>query len=208
MSQVIKVDRELYRVLKERARDKGIPIKEALSDLLGEERKKQEELQSLLEQKKKELESLLKTGKAEKERLEHEISVLENEIIRLRKELHQQKQKVEALSSALEGERETREAIEEEAVTWKVASYLLLPLGMVAGAVLFDIYQSLKDNPEALILLVFGGIIGGVIGHNKGENGALIGTALGIAAGGLVVYLWDWWKRRRPAGWFPVVPFT
>ena len=191
MSQPIKVEDDFYRFLRERAAAKGITIKEALTDLLQEERKRQEELQSLLEQEEKEFESLLEASREEKERLE-------NEIIRLRRELHQQKQRVWRLSSALEQERGTREAVEEEARKWAQLSSLLLPLGVVAGAALFDIYQSLKDNPEALILPILGGVIGGTIGHNlKGEDGILIGTALGIAAGELVFYLWDWWKRKK-----------
>lgn len=195
MSQVIKVDRELYQVLKERARDKGITIKGALPDLLEEERAKVEELRNLLSRKEKELRAMRERHAGEVSEYKLELSSLEEEVQGLREELSRHKARVEELASALE--EAEREAKEHEAM-----AYLLLPLGVTAGLFLSDFIR--ERDPRELLFSAIGGAIGGLVGYQlEGAAGALAGVAVGALVGEIALYLLERRKRREWTLWAP-----
>ncbi len=207
MAQVIKVSDELYRWLKEKAAERGIPIKEAIGEELQEARAQVEKNQALLAQKERELEALQAMREDERKRHALQIANLKGEIHRLREALSSYRTRVDELSLALELEKRGRKKAEEAGEKWERVAPVLLPLGLVGGAIVTPLlHRAFEEGAKELFLPLLGGAIGAAVGnHLKGELGFLIGAGIGVLAGGIACHLWHNWQekekrlRRSPA---------
>jgi len=199
MAQVIKVSDGLYRLLKEKAAERGVTIKEALGETLREAEEKVAELQTRLAQKVKEFKALQATHEGTRERYNREIAYLQEEIRRLRGELSRYRARVGELSSALEEEKSRRKAVRERLEGWERAAFTILPLGLVSGLLLTDVLdRALDKGLKELLFPLLGGAVGAAAGnHLEGKPGLLIGAAVGLLAGGIASHLWYSWQARR-----------
>lgn len=201
MAQVIKVSDELYRLLKEKAAERRITIKEALTETLEEAKTRAAELQSLLTQKIRELKTLEANHEGLKERYNREIAGLWKEIRRLRGELFRYRTMAKELSSALEEQKHRHEAAKDRLEEWERTAFAILPLGLINGLLLPDLLERAFDKGlKELLLPLLGGTVGAAVGnHVYGKPGLLIGATVGLLMGEIASYLWHEWRGRGEA---------
>lgn len=187
MTQAVKVSDELYCLLKERARERGTSIKQALGELLNEAQAQAKELQALLAQKESKLNAFRATYESEKERHALEIASLEEEVQGLRETLFRYRARVEELSASLEKEKVKRKRAEETCENWRWTVSIVLPLSLVAGVALTDtVNRALGGDVKRALFPFLGSLVGAAVGNYlKDGPGLFIGIAAGVIMGEL-----------------------